>query len=456
MNPAASARLLLVDDDPTFCNDMAFHLGPHYELQIAADAEAALLAIANGGFDLILLDYDLGTGRPDGMHVLERLRDLEAAPPVIMLTVRNDMATVVATIRAGAFHYCTKPPHIAELRNLIALGLREARLINQKEILESELLRQRGGFVAVDRRTMAVLREAERVAAQATTVLITGPCGAGKEMVARRIHELSGRKRGIFVGVNCAAIPGELIESELFGYEQGGFTGANKQRKGAFEQAAGGTLFLDEIGDAPPRLHTKLLRVLEERTFMRVGGEVSVEADIRVLSATSRDLEADVAAGRFNEALYYRLNVYRIDLPGLDQRPADVEALAESFLIRFAAEAKKKIMGFTPDALENLRTRKWPGNVRQLRNLVESAVIRCDGDRIGLGDLVSGLRHGGGSPFPYHQAKEQAMRTFKREYLAAQLRHAEGNITRAADLSGLHRQAFSKMLRDEGIDAAEA
>jgi DNA-binding NtrC family response regulator len=452
----ASARLLLVDDDPVFCQDMVNTLGTHYELQLAADAEAAIQTVIRSDPDLVLLDLELGAGRPNGMTVLARLRAMHAPPPVIMLTVSADVKTIVHAIQAGAFHFCPKPPRAPELRNLIDLGLQDADMRRQMRHLKAELLRLQGGLVAEDRRMLAVLQDVERVAPMATTVLITGPCGAGKEMFARKIHDLSDRRSGIFVGVNCAAIPQDLIESELFGYEPGAFTGAIKQRKGAFEQANGGTLFLDEIGDAPQRLHTKLLRVLEEREFTPVGGEKPVKTNVRVVSATSKDLEAEVASGRFCEALFYRLNVFRIQVPGLDERPGDIEALARHFLIRHVAEAKKKIAGFSPEALAYLRSRKWPGNVRQLRNLVESAVIRCDGDRILLGDLAFGAGTVGNAPPAYHEAKERAMRGFKREYLSTQLRVAGGSIARAADLSGIKRQAFSKMLRDEGLDAGEA
>jgi DNA-binding NtrC family response regulator len=373
-----------------------------------------------------------------------------------MLTASADVRTIVHTIQAGAFHFCPKPPRQPELRNLIELGLQDADMRRQVRHLKAELRRFQGGLVAEDRRMLAVLQDVERVGPMATTVLITGPCGAGKEMIARSIHDMSERSSKPFIGVNCAAIPDNLIESELFGHERGAFTGATRLHKGAFEQARGGTLFLDEIGDAPQRLHTKLLRVLEEREFTRVGGEETIPADVRVLSATSKDLEAEVAAGRFREELFYRLNVFRVRVPGLDERPDDVEALARHFLIRYVAEAKKKIAGFSPEALAYLRARKWPGNVRQLRNLVESAVIRCDGDRILLGDLAFGAGTVGSAPAAYHEAKERAMRGFKREYLSTQLRIAAGSISRAADLSGIKRQAFSKMLRDEGLDAGEA
>jgi DNA-binding NtrC family response regulator len=451
-----SARLLLVDDDAVFCQDMQALLSNYYELRIAADAEAAISTVRDSDPDLVLLDLDLGPGQPDGLSILSSLRKEQSSPPVIMLTCSSDVKTIVQTIQAGAFHFCPKPPRLPELRNLIDLGLEDADLRKQMRHLKAEIGRLQGGFLAQDRRMLAVLQDVERVAPMATTVLITGPCGAGKEMVARRIHDLSPRKAGIFVAVNCAAIPGDLIESELFGYEPGAFTGAIRQHKGAFEQASGGTLFLDEIGDAPPRLHTKLLRVLEEREFTRIGGEKVVKSDVRVVSATSRDLEVEVAAGRFSAALFYRLNVFRISVPGLDDRPGDIDALAKHFLVRFVGETKKKIVGFSPDALANLRTRKWPGNVRQLRNLVESAVIRCDGDRVTLGDLTFNTGTVGSVPPVYHVAKEHAMRTFKKEYLMTQLRTAGGNISRAADLSGIKRQAYSKMLRDEGIDAGEA
>ena len=451
-----SARLLLVDDDPVFCQDMSNKLAAFYDLQIALDATAAVQTVSNTDPDLVLLDLDLGAGRPDGLKVLSRLREVPEAPPVIMLTRSADVNTIVATIRAGAFHFCPKPPRLPELRNLIDLGLQNSSLRRQMRLLTSEVHSLKGGFVAEDRKMRAVLGEIERVAPMETTVLITGPCGAGKEVVARRIHALSAHSSGPFVGVNCAAIPDNLIESELFGHERGSFTGATRRHRGAFEQAGSGTLFLDEIGDAPQRLHTKLLRVLEEREFTPVGGEKTSESHARVIAATSKDLEAEVAAGHFREELYFRLNVFRICVPGLDDRPGDVETLAMRFLVHFASDAKKRLSGFTAEALAYLRARKWPGNVRELRNVVERGVIRCDGDQISLGDLTYGAGFLGITPPHYHEARDLVLHKFKKEYLTTQLRNAGGNISRAADLAGVKRQAFSKMLRDEKIDAEEA
>ncbi len=451
----ADVRLLLVDDDPVFTRDLVVILGGQYALQTVADGEAAVAYVADTPPDLILLDLDLGNGRPDGFAVLKRLRELPDTPPVIMLTGSADIGTVVASVKAGAFHYCTKPPNPAHLRQLITMGLHETDLRRQMHLLRDEVHRLQGEFVVSDRRLRIVMTQIEQVAPTPSTVLITGPSGAGKEMVARRIHALSPRANGPFVGVNCAAIPDNLIESELFGHERGAFTDATTLHRGKFELARGGTLFLDEIADAPARLHTKLLRVLEERTFTRVGGEASLPTDVRVLAATSKDLAAEVTAGRFRAELFYRLNVFPIAVPGLDDRPQDIEPLALHFLARATAEVKKPIVAFRPEALTYLRDRKWPGNVRELRNLIESAVIRCQNHEIAAADLAYGDCHLSASPSPYHEAKDQAMRAFKTAYLLTQLRNANSNITLAADRSGISRQAFSKMLKDEGLSAEE-
>jgi DNA-binding NtrC family response regulator len=292
------------------------------------------------------------------------------------------------------------------------------------------------------------------VAPTDATVLITGESGTGKEMVARRIHEQSGTD-GPFVGINCAAIPAEIIESEIFGHGKGAFTGADKQRIGKFELAAGGTLFLDEIGESPVNFQVKLLRVLGERVYTRVGENKELEVQTRVLAATSKDLARAMERGEFRSDLYYRLNNFRIHLSPLRERVGDVLPLARVFLSEAASRFRKEIHGFSPAVEKRMLENSWSGNIRQLRNEVERAVISCRGTVISLGDMFS-LDPGSDSRLlPYDQAKDLVLSEWQADYCSERLRETGGNVSEAAKLSGLKRQSFQRMIRDLGIDPDE-
>lgn len=447
-------RILVVDDDPEFSSDIQSCLDGRFVVSVAHDGGAAIERSLEARPDIVLLDIALGS-EPDGFAVLERLRALDGAPLVIMLTADRKIETVVRAMKAGAFHYVCKPPSAADLINLIHQALMQLALRRKVEALQDEVGRLRGGLVAEDPLMKAVLREAARVAPTEATVLITGETGTGKEMIARRIHELSARAEGPFEAVNCAGFTESLLESELFGHEAGAFTGASRRRQGRIELARGGTLLLDEIGDGPLKLQGDLLRVLEERRFYRVGGERMVEADVRVIAATSRELDREIAGGRFRADLFHRLNVFPIRVPPLRERRGDILPLARHFLARFARESGRRACAFAPEVEQFLLEQEWPGNVRDLRSAVERAVIRCGGETVTLADVVIGTGGVTVPPPPYEVALERVLPDFQRRYIVSLMVAADGRMDRAAEISGLSRQHVLRLLKKYGLSRGD-
>ncbi|MBE0566012.1 MAG: sigma-54-dependent Fis family transcriptional regulator [Krumholzibacteria bacterium] len=456
MPSVAKPRLLLVDDDPDFAIDLAAFLCGRFAVQVLADGNAALAALAADRPDAVLLDIDLGSA-PDGFAVLEAMQVRDDAPPVIMLTGahRQNIDAVVRAIKAGAYHYVAKPPNIAELVNLLDKALADDELRRRLADLHEELADLRGEMVVTDPVSQRLLQDIARVAHVDGSVLITGESGTGKELVARRLHALSGRASGPFQDINCPAITDTLIESELFGHVRGAYTGAVGNRQGKLARADGGTLFLDEIGSCSEAFQTRLLRVLEERSFEPVGGDRKVVVDIRVVAATRIDLQRAIAAGRFREDLFYRLAGFQLHIPPLRERPADIMAQAAVFLHRAALGQAKSIGGFSDGARALLEGYAWPGNSRELRNTVERAVVFCDGDVIRIGDLQVGHAQSATLVGPYHGAKERVVEDFKRRYVPAQLKAAGGDPQRAAELSGLPVQTFRKFMREIGLNGQQ-
>jgi DNA-binding NtrC family response regulator len=450
---SSSPRVLVVDDDQDFSQDLEIMLPDRFSLRFAKDGGEGLAAVAEWDPDVVLLDIRLGT-EPDGLEVLDRLRALDAPPQVIMLSEIRHVDTVVSAMKRGAFHYLAKPPHLPDLVNLVDQAAAAASLQLRYRTLLEDTTRAENLIIAGDPLSRALLGEVARFAGTDATVLITGESGSGKELYARHIHRLSSRADGPFIDVNCAAIPHELIESEFFGHEKGAFTNAVARRAGKFELAAGGTLFLDELGDSPLDLQTKLLRAIEERQFMRVGGTEPLTADVRVIAATSTDLEHEIEAGGFRAELYYRLNVFRIHIPPLRSRPGDILPIAEHLMLRFSAKHRCKVRGFTPDAGSALNEYGWPGNVRELRNVVERAVVLCRSERIGVEDLFHDPSTLDEHMLEYPEARQRAFDTFQKRYLCRQLSLCDGNVTRAAERSGIPRPSFQQMLKRLGIDAA--
>jgi DNA-binding NtrC family response regulator len=384
-------RVLIADDEKNMRWVLSQALESEgYEVIEAADGKEALSAVADQAPDILVLDHKMPA--PDGMEVLRRIRAKGHRFPVIMLTAHGNVQSAVEAMKAGASEYLTKPFDLDELRLSVAKALQMSALAAEVDRLREELDRDWDvdGIVATDPVMLDMLETVKKVGATSATVMLYGESGTGKELVARAIHRLSARGTKPFISISAGALPETLLESELFGYEKGAFTGAVTAKPGRFEMANGGTLFLDEIGDVSPAVQVKLLRVLQERTFERLGGTRSIEVDVRVISATNRDLQQLIADGTFREDLYYRLNVVPLTIPPLRKRPADIPLLVAHFLEKFGAG--KRTM--TASAMEALVSYQWPGNVRELENTIERVVILSHGETIDADDLPAEVRAG--------------------------------------------------------------
>src|SRR5437764_1214276 len=346
----------------------------------ARDQREAEAALQGGRPGLVLSDLRLPEG--DGFGVLRAAKEFDPEMPVVVMTAFGSIQDAVAAMKEGALDFLAKPVDPDHLLLMVERALAQRRMANENVLLKQELASRRGApqIIGEDARLKQVSVMLQRAAATDATVLIEGESGTGKELFARALHVLSPRADGPFVAINCAAIPENLLETELFGYEKGAFTGAAARKPGKFELAHRGTLFLDEIGDLPFPLQAKILRALEERRFERVGGTASVQVDVRLVAATNRGLKAAVAARRFREDLYFRLSVFPITVPPLRDRQGDIPVLARYFVDRFCRDLKKKPLVISPEALEHLQAYRWPGNVRELQNCIERAVIHADGE----------------------------------------------------------------------------
>jgi two-component system response regulator HydG len=388
---ATPKRILLVDDDRISLGALALALGRFpFEVRTAESAEPALEMLETFPANIVITD--LSMPRMDGMELLRRLHRDRPTLPVIVVASFGEVERAVEAMRAGAENFLTKPLEVATLRVAIERALERRALLNQTEHLQRQLDGTTGtgfhGLVGASPPMQKTYRDAATVALSRATVLITGESGTGKGELARTIHQLSPRADKPFVHLHCASLAESLLESELVGHEKGAFTGADRKRIGRFEQAHGGTLFLDEVGEIPPAVQLKLLRVLQERTFERVGSSEAVSADVRLIAATNRDLAAAVRAGRFREDLFYRLNVVHIEMPPLRVRGADTLLLATHFLKTFASENGKDVDRFSDDARTKILGARWPGNVRSLENAIERAVIMCKGGIVHGSDIV--------------------------------------------------------------------
>jgi two-component system response regulator AtoC len=364
--------------------------GDGFEVAEAADGKEALAAVAAQEPDVMVLDHRMP--EKDGMEVLRTLRSKGATFPIIMLTAHGNVALAVEAMKSGASEYLTKPFDLEELKLAIDKALKYSGLAAEVERLRSELDKEYDiqGIVASDPGMLDVLGTIQKVAPTMATVMIYGESGTGKELVARAVHNLSDRADKPFISVSAGALPETLLESELFGYEKGAFTGAVTPKPGRFELANGGTMFLDEIGDISPVTQVKLLRVLQERKFERLGGTRTIEVDVRVVAATNQDLQQQIADGEFREDLFYRLNVVPVTIPTLRQRPGDIPLLVAHFLEKLKAGTKR----ISPEAMEALARYSWPGNIRELENTIERIIILSHGDEIGFTDLPAEVRAG--------------------------------------------------------------
>jgi DNA-binding NtrC family response regulator len=386
-----SKRVLIVDDEKNMRWVLGQSLsGDGFEVAEAADGNEALAAVAAQEPDVMVLDHRMPD--KDGMEVLRTLRGKGATFPIIMLTAHGNVALAVEAMKAGASEYLTKPFDLEELKLAIDKALKYSGLAAEVERLRSELDKEYDiqGIVASDPGMLDVLGTIQKVAPTMATVMIYGESGTGKELVARAVHNLSDRADKPFISVSAGALPETLLESELFGYEKGAFTGAVTPKPGRFEMANGGTLFLDEIGDISPVTQVKLLRVLQERKFERLGGTRTIEVDVRVVAATNQDLQQLIADGDFREDLFYRLNVVPVTIPTLRQRPGDIPLLVAHFLEKLNAGTKT----ISPEAMEALARYSWPGNIRELENTIERIIILSHGEEIGVHDLPSEVRAG--------------------------------------------------------------
>jgi DNA-binding NtrC family response regulator len=444
--------VLVVDDERNIREGLAEALALEgHGVLTAADGEEALAALGREEVDLVL--SDLRMPKLSGDALLKRVAAEWPTVPVIILTGHGTIETAVQAMRDGAYDFLTKPVDLERLALLVKRALATRELSLQYHELREEVERK-NQFATVIGRSAAMRRVFERVrqvAPARSSVLITGESGVGKEMVAEAIHYNSPRRDKALIKVHCAALAESLLESELFGHERGAFTGAVARKRGRFELAHLGTLFLDEIGDISAGVQVKLLRVLEERKFERVGGEETLEVDTRIVAATNRDLSKAIAAGAFREDLFYRLNVVSIEVPPLRERREDIDLLVAAFLKEFSEENGKRIEGIDPRARAALLACDWPGNVRQLRNTIESAVVLARGPVIGPDDLPPGVR--GGTPgTSVSVAVGATIADAERDLIRATLAREGGNKSRAADILGIGRKTLHRKLQEYGLE----
>ena len=444
--------ILTIDDEENIRNGLAdnFEL-EGYEVKQAANGADGLALIAQGGIDLVITD--LRMDGISGSEVVKRVTTEHPGVPIIVLTGHGSIDDATAALKAGAFDFLTKPLDLDHLNKIVKNALQGKILAEQNRELQAKLLKSQSPdeMIGKSESLNRVRQMIARAAPTRASVLITGESGVGKELVARAVHEQSERAKGPFVVVHCAALSESLIESELFGFEKGAFTGAENLHKGRFELADGGTIFLDEIGEINLSTQVKLLRVLQERTFERVGGEKSVEVDVRVVAATNRNLEEEVKAGKFREDLFYRLNVVRIEMPSLRERMDDIPLLMHSFLREFNIENKKNIKGFDKASKAAMIKYGWPGNIRELKNAVESAVVMCTGEEIKMEDLPKSIRSQGEEKvisIPIGITMDEAEKIIIQENLAAN----KGNKSRTADILGIGRKTLHRKLEELNIE----
>jgi two-component system nitrogen regulation response regulator GlnG len=471
------AHLLLIDDDPDLIPEQVRHAFPApHRVEVAGDGAEGLRRARAGPPDVILLDLRL----PDqsGLDVYQAIRRIDARIPVIFVTMTKGADAAIEAMKQGAYDYLFKPLDLSQLRQVVGGALEVARRMRQPAVVAETLPDDdvEGAIVGGCPAMREVYKAIGRVAAQDVPVLITGESGSGKELVARAVYQHGPRAKAPFLALNCAAIPENLLESELFGHEKGAFTGADRKRIGKFEQCNGGTLFLDEIGDMPLATQAKILRLVQDQTFERVGGGETVRTDVRLIAATHHDLKADSAEGKFRPDLYYRLGVFTIHLPPLRERGDDLELLVRHYLRRFSRELGREVRDAAPEALERLRGHSWPGNIRELQSVLKQALLQARGEVLLPAFLPEPLG-GPAEPAPAAPAGEDlGLEAFIRQRLrpdAADLyaethRHVDrlllplvleyvhGNQFQAARLLGIARQTLRLKLRELGLHVTRA
>jgi len=450
--------ILIVDDEKNYRLVMEALLTKEgYQVLTASSGEESLAVLKEADVDLVVTDMKMPG--LDGLQLLGALKERLPDLPIIIMTAYGTVDKAVEAMKKGAFDYITKPFENEQMLLSVARALELSRLVRQNRMLQGQVASRYGfeSLVGQSRSMREVYALIEKVAPTKTTVLVDGESGTGKELIARAIHHRSLRRDKPFVSVNCSALTETLLESELFGHEKGAFTGASQTRKGRFELAHGGTLFLDEIAHTSLALQVKLLRVVQEMAFERVGGNRTIEVDVRLIVATNRDLKAEVAEGRFQEDLYYRLNVVHIQLPPLRERPDDIPLLAAHFLQKYSTELGRVGLDFEPEVLEALSSYSWPGNVRELENVVERAVVLASGEGIRPVDLPAELRGAGLSQLDMDSfvspgtSLPQALERFEQYLIRLALKKADYVQARAAETLGIGKSLLQYKLKKYGI-----
>ncbi|MFZ0728020.1 MAG: sigma-54 dependent transcriptional regulator [Desulfobacterales bacterium] len=456
----AARRLLVIDDESNMRHMLAAMLkNSGYAVDTAAEGAEGLKMLEQSGYDFVLCDIKMP--KMDGMTFLKTAGDLIARSTVIMMSAYGSIETAIEAMKLGAYDYISKPFKSDEVTLTLKKAEERERLKKENSCLRERIrnIQAESRFnrmVGQSQAMQAVFDLSKKVARHNTTVLITGESGTGKELIARGIHFYSQRVSAPLVPVNCGGIPENLLESEMFGYKKGAFTGADRDKSGLFEAAAGGTLFLDEIGELPPALQVKLLRVLQESEVRPVGDPKTHRIDVRVIAATARDLEAEIRRGTFREDLFYRLNVLQIHLPPLRERPEDIPALCQLFIERFNRELKKNIVAIAPAAMASLMKHSWPGNVREVENVIQRAVVLAEQDAITPADLPDGIGTtpatapiaSGGNGF----SLKEAQRDLEKDFISKALTETGGNRSRAARLLEISHPSLLSKIRAYGIE----
>ena len=447
--------ILIVDDEKNAREGLARALQRTYDVQLADHGAKALELVGSQHFDVVLSDVRMPG--MDGLTLLQRILARTPQPVVIMLTAFGSIELAVEAMKRGAYDFMTKPINLDRLEMLLQRALRSREVETENRELHEQLNKKFGleSFVGTSLAMQEVYDTIKQVAPSRATVLITGETGTGKELVAHAIHRLSPRAKSPFVAVHCAALSETLLESELFGHEKGSFTGAAERRRGRFELADGGTLFLDEIGEINPATQVKILRVLGERNFERVGGNETIDTDVRLIAATNRDLEQMVAQGKFRQDLFFRLDVVAIRLPPLRERAGDIPLLIQHYLAEFAAENAKKIESISPDAMDLLTAYSWPGNVRELVTAVERMVVLARGDKLTVRDLPVNIRENTANTARVSLSAVKggalSINDAERQLIVRALELHKGNVTKAAIELGISRRTLHRKLNEYGL-----
>jgi DNA-binding NtrC family response regulator len=444
--------ILIVDDERNTRDGLQRALQDRYEVLLAEDSQKALQIMESTPVDVLLTDLKMPG--VDGMGLLRRAMSLTNPPVCIMMTAYGSIENAVQAMQAGAHHYVTKPVNLDELEIIIQRALNSRRIEAENVNLREQIDRKFGleNIIGESPTMRQVFETVQQVAPTRTTVLITGETGTGKELIAKAVHNLSSRKNGPFIAVHAAALPSTLLESELFGHEKGAFTGAVERRVGRFELADGGTLFLDEIGELEPLMQVKLLRVLEERAFERVGGAKTLQVDVRLVAATNRDLKKLVNEGKFRDDLFYRLSVVAVNLPPLRERRDDIPLLVKAFLDEFNRENGKQVRELTSEALNLLLAYDWPGNVRELRNVVEQMVVLARADRLTVRDVPPQVRGGADLTKISVVRTGMTVEEAERQLIMQALKETDGNRTKAAQKIGISRRTLHRKLKEYGLE----